>query len=377
MLGALLLPFVFTWSPPLFLCGDSPPLRPLPPIPETRQLAWQELETYAFVHFNMSTFTDLESGDGRGDPQLFKPTELDCRQWVRVFRAAGLRGVIITAKHHDGFCLWPSDHTEHDIASSSWRGGRGDVLRELSDACRDEGLRFGIYLSPWDRQHPDYGNSEVYNECFRRQVREVLTRYGEVFEVWFDGACGEGANGKRQVYDWPSFYAVVRECQPNAVIVSDGGPDVRRVGNERGLASETCWSFLRRADVKPGTPKLEELTSGHADGTHWVATECGVSIRPGWDYDASQDTRVKSVDHLLSIYHGSVGRNANLLLGFPVDRRGLVHESDAARAREWRHAIDQIYRENTAQGKKATASNVRGAQLAFSPIHRELHAFTR
>ncbi len=366
MIGHILLAAVVSFG---FSQSSSEPPAPVGPVPHARQRAWQELELYAFVHFNMNTFTDHEWGEGREDPKQFNPTELDCRQWAKVFRDAGLRGVIITAKHHDGFCLWPSDYTEHDVASSDWQEGRGDVLRSLSEACREFGLKFGVYLSPWDRHHPDYGNSDVYNEYFKNQLREVLTGYGEVFEVWFDGACGEGPNGKRQQYDWPAFVGVVRECQSNAVIFSDGGPDVRWVGNERGFAGETCWSFLRRGEVYPGYPHARELTVGHANGTHWVPAECDVSIRPGWYYHASQDEKVKSAEHLLRIYHGSVGRNANLLLNFPVDRRGLVHERDVASVMEFRAALDRIYANDIARGASATASNVRGASVRFSPAN--------
>jgi alpha-L-fucosidase len=280
-----------------------------------------------------------------------------------------MTGVILTAKHHDGFCLWPSAFTRHSIASSPFRNGGGDIVRELSDACRAEGLRFGLYLSPWDRHEPSYGDSRRYNEHFKGQLREILTRYGEVFEVWFDGACGEGPNGKRQVYDWPAFVAVVRECQPGAVIFSDGGPDVRWVGNEHGEAGETNWSLLRRDEVAPGYPHYHELTSGHADGTHWVPAECDVSIRPGWYYHAEQDSQVKSLAALVEIYFRSVGRSATLLLNVPVDRRGLLPAADSTRLLEFRRYLDDAFRRDLAEGRPVHASGFRGLSAAFAPSH--------
>jgi len=351
---------------PEVACHSAPPEpEPVAPVPSARQLRWHELQYYAFVHFNMNTFTDVEWGGGAEDPDTFAPTELDCRQWARVAKDAGMRGLILTAKHHDGFCLWPSAYTEHSVAASSWRDGQGDVLRELSDACREYDLEFGVYLSPWDRNHPAYGDSPRYNEVFEGQLEEVLTRYGDVFEVWFDGACGEGPNGKRQVYDWPGFIGVVREHQPDAVIFSDAGPDVRWVGNERGFAGETNWGMLRRDEFFPGTPRYAELTEGHEDGTHWLPAECDTSIRPGWYYHPDQDDQVKSLDELLEIWEGSVGRGANLLLNLPVDRRGLVHENDVAALMELRRALDIIYGRNLAEDASVFASDERGGHAEF------------
>ncbi len=350
-------------------CSKTSPPKPYEPIPSPQQVAWHELEYYAFVHFNMNTFTDYEWGTGKEDPNLFNPIELNCRQWARICRDAGMKGIIITAKHHDGFCLWPSRYTNHTVASSNWRNGKGDVLKDLSEACREFGLKMGIYISPWDRHEPSYGDSPKYDEHFKNQLREVLTNYGEIFEVWFDGACGEGPNGKRQVYDWEGFIQVVRECQPNAVIFSDGGPDVRWVGNENGFAGETNWCLLRRDEVYPGYPNYHELTSGHANGTHWVPAECDVSIRPGWYYHQNQDNQVKSLTELMEIYYKSIGRNANLLLNLPVDRRGLVHENDVQRLMEFKNAIDLNFAVNLAKGKTATASQFRGNDAKFSPQH--------
>ncbi len=344
------------------------PPRPVSPVPSERQLLWQDLEYYAFVHFNMNTFTDREWGDGTEMPALFDPVDLDCRQWARVCKEAGMRGIVLTAKHHDGFCLWPSAFTEHTVRNSPFRSGRGDVLRELSDACREFGLKFGVYLSPWDRHDPRYGDSPAYNEHFKNQLREVLTGYGEVFEVWFDGACGEGPNGKRQVYDWPGFVTVVRECQPRAVIFSDAGPDVRWVGNEQGAAGETNWSFLRRDEVYPGYERFHELPSGHADGDAWVPAECDVSIRPGWYYHAAEDSLVRDLKTLVGIYFASVGRNANLLLNIPVDRRGLIPDNDARQLHALRAYLDFAFREDLAAGRPATASNTRGGDLEYAAV---------
>ena len=340
-------------------------------MPSANQLRWHALESYAFVHFNMNTFTGREWGEGTEDPELFQPSSLDCSQWARVCKRAGLAGIILTANHHDGFCLWPSAHTAHDVAASSWRGGRGDVLRELSEACRAEGLLFGVYLSPWDRNSPHYGDSERYNDSYVAQLEELLTGYGPVFEVWWDGACGEGPNGKRQVYDWERFRSTVRRLQPGAVIFSDVGPDVRWIGNERGFAGETNWGMLSPAGFEPGlgAPAQALLNQGEEHGTHWIPGECDVSIRPGWYYHAEQDGEVKSLAELLEIWHASVGRGANLLLNLPVDRRGLVHENDAARLVELRAALDVIYAVDLAPGALARAANVRGGHARFAAVN--------
>ncbi len=334
--------------------------------PSPRQLAWQKLEFIAFVHFGMNTFTDREWGDGTEDPKLFYPTEFDARQWASVCKEVGIKQIIVTAKHHDGFCLWPSKYTEHSVKSSPWRGGKGDVVREVADACREAGLKFGVYLSPWDRHEPTYGDSPRYNEYYKNQLTELLTNYGPIHEVWFDGACGEGPNGKRQEYDWDGYIEVIRKLQPEAVIFSDAGPDVRWVGNEHGFASTTNWSMLRRDEFYPGTPKHQQLGAGHLDGTHWVPAECDVSIRPGWFYHASQDDQVKSLDQLLDIYYKSVGRNGVLLLNIPPDKRGLLHENDVTRLRELRSAIDETFKVNLATDAHTNATNVRGKNPAHN-----------
>lgn len=309
-------------------------LTALPPLPTSRQLAWHGMERYVFVHFGPNTFTGAEWGSGKESEQIFNPKHLDCAQWCRAFKAAGFRGVIITAKHHDGFCLWPSKYSTHTVAQSPWKGGKGDVLKELSKACHAEGLKFGVYLSPWDRNHPAYG-TPAYNEVFKNMLREVLTRYGPIFEVWFDGANGEGPNGKRQVYDWPGFVGVVRQCQPKACIFSDAGPDIRWCGNESGSIAETNWNFIDRSRVKIGGADPAYLNTGDEAAPDYVPAECDVSIRPGWFWRASEDAKVKSVDQLLDIWYASVGRGANWILNVPPNSDGLISDVDVQRLAEF------------------------------------------
>ncbi len=296
------------------------------PLPSPRQVEWQKLGQYAFVHFGPNTFTDVEWGGGKEDPVVFNPTDFDARQWAKAIKAGGFKGIVLTAKHHDGFCLWPSKLSTHTVAQSPFRR---DVVKAVSEACRAEGLKFGVYLSPWDRNHPAYGTPK-YNAVFAGMLHEVLTHYGPVFEVWFDGANGEGPNGKRQVYDWDLFVRTVRECQPNAVIFSDAGPDVRWVGNEQGIAGETCWSTIDRSRYVPGTPLYAELTEGKRGGMDWVPAECDVSIRPGWFYHPDQDGKVKTPAQLLDLWERSAGRNGSFLLNVPPDRRGRIAEPDVA-----------------------------------------------
>ena len=353
----------------LISCDTTPPPEPLSPLPEARQLLWHEMEFYAFVHFNMNTFTDMEWGTGGESPELFNPTELDCQQWARVCSEAGMKGIILTAKHHDGFCLWPSEYTEHSVKNSPWKNGKGDIVQELADACEDYGLKLGLYLSPWDRNHAAYG-TDAYIAYFRNQLTELMSNYGEVFEVWFDGANGGtgwygGANEERRVdrktyYDWPTTRQIVRDLQPNAVMFSDAGPGVRWVGNEAGWAGETNWSILRRDEFYPGSPNYKDLTSGHEDGTHWVPAEVDVSIRPGWYYHESEDHKVKSVKQLVDIYYNSIGRNASFLLNFPVDRRGLIHERDVEQLMKMVEVIRRDFEMDLAWEARIEASQVRG-----------------
>lgn len=327
------------------------------PLPTPRQLEWQDMETNAFVHFGPNTFTDVEWGGGKEGPNLFNPTDLDCDQWVAAFKSAGFKGVIVTAKHHDGFCLWPSKLSTHTVAQSQWMGGKGDVLLALSTACRKGGLKFGFYLSPWDRNHPAYG-TDAYNQVFAGMLKEVLTHYGPIFEVWFDGANGEGPNGKKQVYDWPLFYSTVRKYQPQAVMFSDGGPDVRWVGNEEGHAPETCWATIPSNRYVAGTPYSAELGPGSEFGDLWVPAECDVSIRPGWFYHASEDSKVKSGEALLDLYEQSVGRNSLLLLNVPPDRRGHLADPDADALKAFGDLRKHVYGKNLLTG--ATFSSADG-----------------
>jgi alpha-L-fucosidase len=349
------------------------PPAPVGPLPKARQLVWQDMEYYGFLHFNMNTFTNIEWGEGSENPSQFNPTELDAMQWARVAKEAGMKGLIITAKHHDGFCLWPSKYTEHSVKNSSWKNGKGDVVKELSEACKAYGLKMGVYLSPWDRNHPDYGSPE-YVTVFHNQLRELLSNYGEIFEVWFDGANGGsgyygGANETRKIdnktyYQWDKVINIVRELQPNAVIFGDGGPGVRWVGNEEGWANETNWSLIRD-EVHIGYPKYKELRSGHEDGTNWVPAECDVSIRPGWYYHPYEDHKVKTLPHLLKIYYESVGRNASLLLNLPLDTRGLVHETDEKQLMTLKNQLAKDFAINLAKGQKITATNIRGNSSSY------------
>ena len=309
-------------------------------LPSPAQLAWQRDELAMFCHFGVNTFTDREWGDGTENPAIFDPPHLDARQWARSARAAGFRAMILTAKHHDGFCLWPTATTRHSVASSPWRNGGGDVVREFVDACRAEGLRPGLYLSPWDRNNPAYGDSPRYNDLYCDQLTELLTRYGTLAEVWFDGANGEGPNGKKQVYDWPRFWGLVRRLQPNAVMFSDAGPDVRWCGNERGVAGDPNWSTVDpRVVTYPGQsgPEVEPaLQHGNPAGSVWRPAEADVSIRPGWFYHPAENDRVRGVDSLMDLYFSSVGRNSKLLLNVPPTRDGVLHEVDVHRLADFR-----------------------------------------
>lgn len=348
----------------LLLCSFTkawaqPEIKPYGALPSAAQLKWQKLEYYMFIHFGPNTFTDKEWGHGDEDPKVFNPTELDARQWARTAKNAGMKGIIITAKHHDGFCLWPSEYSKHTVRESAWKNGKGDVLAELSAACKEYGLLFGVYLSPWDRNHPAYGTPE-YNQIFANQLKEAHTKYGDVFEQWFDGANGEGPNGKKQVYDWPLFEGTVTKIHPNVIFFSDAGPGCRWIGNEDGFAGTTMWSTLNRKEFAPGMGGIQQiLNKGQEDGTDWVPGEADVSIRPGWFYSPSTDDKVKTLPWLLDIYYGSVGRNANLLLNVPVDRRGLIHKNDSLRLMELRKVLDESFKTNLAVRARTSATNTR------------------
>jgi alpha-L-fucosidase len=325
------------------------------PSPSRAQLRWQEDELALFLHFGVNTFTDREWGDGREDPAIFVPQRLDARQWIRAARAGGFRAAILTAKHHDGFCLWPTRTTSHSVARSAWRGGAGDVVGEFVSACRAEGVRPGVYLSPWDRNNPLYGDSPRYNDLYCDQLTELLTRYGEMAEVWFDGANGEGPNGKRQQYDWPRVFSLVRRLQPNAVMFSDAGPDVRWCGNENGEAGDPNWSTVDPVAVPfPGATGAgidAALRHGDPNGSVWRPSEADTSIRRGWFHHPAEDGSVRSVDQLTDLYFQSVGRNSKLLLNVPPTRDGLLHETDVARLAGFHGRLRGLFSEDVAKGR--------------------------
>ena len=366
------------------LAGAADPPAPYGVLPSPGQLAWHQLEFYGFVHFTINTFTDKEWGYGDESPALFDPTEFSAEQIVGAMADAGMAGVILTCKHHDGFCLWPSRYTRHSVAASPWRNGKGDVVRAFADACRARGLRFGIYLSPWDRNHPEYGRP-AYVEYYRNQLRELLTQYGPVFEVWFDGANGGdgyygGARERRTIdptayYDWPNTWKIVRELAPEACMFSDVGPDIRWVGNERGYAGDPCWAtYTPRGrngqPAAPGQAMYQEGENGHRGGKYWMPAEVDVSIRPGWFWHERENDKVRTPGNLVELYYQSVGRGASLLLNLPPDRRGRLHESDVASLLAMRRILDATFGRDLAKGAKATASNARGGgEQRFAPAN--------
>ena len=329
------------------------------PVPNENQLRWQQMEVYAFIHYSLNTYTDQEWGFGNEDPQLFNPSDLDCRQWARVCKQAGMRGIIFTAKHHCGFCMWPSAYTDYSVKNSPWKQGNGDVVRELADACREEGLEFAVYLSPWDRNHPEYGRP-AYVEYFRNQLRELLTNYGDIFEVWFDGANGGdgwygGANETRKIdrttyYEWPKTYKMIRELQPKCLIWNDGSDrgDLRWVGTEAGNVGETNWSLLNH----DGEVTWPMLHYGLEDGDSWVPGETNTSIRPGWFYHETENEHVKSLSKLMDTYYKSVGRNSTLLLNFPIAPNGRIHPTDSLRGIAFKKMIDEVFANNLVDGAK-------------------------
>lgn len=357
--------------------GKVLPPEPILPLPEPKQVEWQQMETYAFIHFGLNTFNDREWGYGDTDPKIFNPTKLDCEQWAQTLVKAGMKGVILTAKHHDGFCLWPFEGTDYSVKNSPWKNGQGNVVKELSEACKKYGLKFAVYLSPWDRHQANYGTPE-YLPYFYAQLRDLLTNYGPVFEVWFDGANGGdgwygGAKDVRTIdrknyYNYPKIYEMLDSIQPQAIIFSDGGPGCRWVGNEKGFAGATNWSFLRKGEVHPRYNKSYELQYGHPDGNQWVPAECDVSIRPGWFYHPEEDGKVKSPEQLVDLYYRSVGHNATLLLNFPVDRDGLIHPVDSANAVRFHEMIQQQLKTNLVAGMKPKVSDERGGEFVASAL---------
>lgn len=369
----------FAAAVPRMVCAGPAPPAPYGALPSPRQLHWHRLEVYSFLHFTVNTFTDREWGNGDEDPAIFNPTSFDADAIVGTLKAGGMRGVILTCKHHDGFCLWPTRTTDHSIRKSSWRGGKGDVVREISEAARRQGLKFGVYVSPWDRNNPQYGRPG-YVETYRQQLRELLTGYGPIFEVWHDGANGGtgyygGANEKRTIdkstyYRWPETWEMIRSLQPDAVIFSDVGPDIRWVGNEKGFANETDWATYDPAGAdggpaSPGNVKEKESGTGTRHGSHWLPAECDVSIRPGWFWHGKEDARVKTPEQLMDLYLRSVGRGASFLLNVPPDRRGLLGDNDVASLRVFGERLRATFATNLAAGAKVTASNVRGKSKAY------------
>lgn len=350
--------------------------------PSERQLRWQQLELTGFIHFGINTFTGREWGDGTEDPKIFNPTELDARQWAQSCKDAGIKQLILTAKHHDGFCLWPSAYTEHSVKNSPWKDGKGDVVKELAEACEELGLGFGVYLSPWDRNAEFFGDSAKYNDYFINQLTELLTNYGPIQEVWFDGANGEGPDGKKQVYDFDRWYNHIRKLQPDAVIAVMG-PDVRWVGTETGYGRETEWSVLPGDALLPATiaensQKLDGFAPTNlmdddlgsrekinkAKSLVWYPAETDVSIRPGWFYHKEEDSLVKSPEKLLDIYFSSVGRNGVLLLNMPPDTRGLIHENDVRNLREWKQLRDRLFSQNLLKSAEWSGDGLSFAALA-------------
>lgn len=346
------------------------------PLPTQKQLDWHEMEFYAFVHFSLNTFTNKEWGYGDESPELFNPTNLDVRQWARVVKAAGMKGIILVAKHHDGFCLWPSAYTERSVKNSPWQNGKGDLVKELAAACKEYDLKLGLYLSPWDRNRADYGKPE-YVTYFRNQLKELLTNYGDVFEMWFDGANGGdgyygGANETRKIntleyYNWDETYKLIYKIAPKTLVWGVGPSEARWIGNEEGRAGKTNWSLLRQKDELAGKVNYTEFMSGHENGEKWVPGEADVSIRPGWFYHAVEDDKVRPLDEMVDIYYESIGRNATLLLNLPVDRRGLVHENDEARLKEFVATIKEDFKTELLAGSKITADNTRGNNNQFAP----------
>lgn len=357
-------------------------------IPTKQQLEWQKLEMTAFIHFGINTFTGREWGDGTESPELFNPTQLDARQWVKSLKEGGMKMVILTAKHHDGFCLWPTKTTSHSVASSPWRNGKGDVVREVKKACEELGMKFGIYLSPWDRHAKCYGDSPAYNQYFLEQLTELLTWYGKVDEVWFDGANGEGPNGKKQIYDWKAYYKKIEELQPEAV-VAIMGEDIRWVGTETGYGRETEWSVTALAPG--GTPEMKAINDQlginaqsadlgsrslieKANHLFWYPAEVDVSIRPGWFYHQHEDDKVKSLAKLVDIYFNSVGLNAVLLLNVPPDKRGLIHENDVKRLKEFKTYLDQTFSENLLEGATISGTNAVKTYKSDNILGKAFHA---
>lgn len=352
------------------------PPAPCGPVPTEDQLNWHEMENYAFVHFTTNTFTDKEWGFGDESTQVFNPTAINVDQWVTAIKGAGLKGLVLTCKHHDGFCLWPSKYTEHSVKNSPYKNGQGNIVKEVSDACKRQGIKFGIYLSPWDRNNPDYG-TPTYITYYRNQLKELLSFTGPVFEMWFDGANGGDGyyGGKKEVrridaskfYDWPNTIAMVKQLMPHILFFSDAGPNIRWCGNESGYIGETNWNTISNDTLFAGKSNITKLLNrGSEDGTKWIPAEVDVSIRPGWFYHAKEDARVRTPENLFNIYLSSVGRGSNLILNIPPDRRGLIHENDLAALKGWKALLDDAFKTDLALNAKVTADSYRGKSKKYA-----------
>lgn len=348
----------------------SQSIKPLPPLPSKEQLQWHEKEFYLFIHFGPNTFTDKEWGEGNEDPSLFNPTALDCEQWARIAKQAGAKGIILTAKHHDGFCLWPSKFSNHTVRESKWQNGKGDVVKALSDACKKIGIDMGVYISPWDRNHPLYG-TPAYNDVYISTMKELLTNYGKYFELWWDGANGEGPNGKKQQYDFRRFEDSVFKWQPQLVVFSDIGPSIRWCGNENGTINSTNWNLLDTAGFKRGlgAPPVDTLNTGNVNGKNWIPAEADVSIRPGWFYHAKEDSKVKTPQTLFNLYLRSVGNGGNLLLNVPPDRTGRINATDSASLMGFRKLRDKAFANDVLKGAKLSTNTSNNQNLTNLTDH--------
>jgi alpha-L-fucosidase len=356
----------------------QPDITPNSVVPSQKQLSYQSMEMVGFIHFSINTFTDKEWGYGDESPALFDPKKLDAEQWVKAAKDAGIRELILTAKHHDGFCLWPSAYTEHSIKNSPYKNGKGDIVKEFTEACAKYGIKAGLYLSPWDRNHAGYG-TPAYITYYKNQLKELMSNYGKISEVWFDGANGgDGYYGgaretrkidKKSYYPWKEIQEIVYKLQPEASIFSDAGPDIRWIGNERGIAGETCWSMLDRSRVAVGDADSDYLNTGDFFGSSWVIGQCDVSIRPGWFYHAKEDESFRTPSQLVELYYKSVGRNAVFLLNIPPDRNGLFAEKDIASMKKFREILDKTFKENFALKATVTATSCYASAAKFSPAN--------